>query len=188
MQVSLINEQKPNNFYKILRKFFIIDANQIIKINQNGNDMKNYRISAAGIVLHDNKILLVRYKFQDEKSFLVGPGGGVEIEEDMHQALVREVWEETGLEVKPGKMLLVEDLLSKKYRMVKIWFLCSVAGGQLSKTEEAAVEGIVDVNWYDKEQLRNEIVYPSIIMEADWNAFYDNNWQPKYLSLSKAKF
>jgi len=150
--------------------------------------MNNYRISAAGIVLHDNKILLVRYKFQEERSFLVGPGGGVEIEEGMHQALVREVMEETGIEVKPGKMLLVEDLLSRKYRMVKIWFLCSVVGGQLSKTQEAAIEGIVDVHWYSKDQLKNEVVYPSIIMETEWNAFYDDNWQAKYLALSKADF
>lgn len=38
--------------------------------------MKSYRISAAGIVLHDNKILLVRYNLPDGSSILVGPGGG----------------------------------------------------------------------------------------------------------------
>ena len=150
--------------------------------------MKNYRISAAGIVLHDNKILLVRYNFPDGSSILVGPGGGVEIEEDMQQALIREVMEETGLEVKPGKMLFVEDLLSRKYRMVKIWFFCSVVGGQLSKTHEASVEGIVDVNWYSKDQLKNEVVYPSIIMEMDWNIFDGMCWETKYLALTQANF
>ncbi|MFH1254050.1 MAG: NUDIX domain-containing protein [bacterium] len=150
--------------------------------------MKSYRISAAGIVLHDNKILLVRYKSQDESSILVGPGGGVELEEDMQQALVREVLEETGLEVKPGKMLFVEDLLSRKYRMIKIWFLCCVVGGQLLKTPEAAVEGIIDVNWYSKDQLKNEVVYPSIIMEPDWNTFEGKCWETKYLALTQANF
>lgn len=150
--------------------------------------MKNYRISAAGIVLHDNRILLVRYNIPDGSSILVGPGGGVEIEEDMQQALVREVLEETGLEVKPGKMLFVEDLLSQKYRMIKIWFLCSVVGGQLSKTQEAAVEGIVDVNWYSKDQLKNEVVYPSVILNSDWAAFNEKSWETKYLALTRANF
>ena len=150
--------------------------------------MKNYRISAAGIVLHDNKILLVRYNFPDGSNILVGPGGGVEIEEDMQQALVREVMEETGIEVKPGRMLFVEDLLSRKYRMIKIWFLCSVVGGRLSKTQEASAEGIVDVNWYSKDQLKKEVVYPSIIMETDWNTFDEKCWETKYLALTQANF
>ncbi len=150
--------------------------------------MKNYRISAAGIVLHDNRILLVRYNIPDGSSILVGPGGGVEIEEDMQQALVREVLEETGLEVKPGKMLFVEDLLSQKYRMIKIWFLCSVVGGQLSKTQEASIEGIVDVNWYSKDQLKNEVVYPSVILNSDWAAFNEKSWETKYLALTRANF
>ncbi len=155
--------------------------------------MRTYRISAAGIILHDNKILLVRYKMQDGSSFLVGPGGGVEIEEDMPQALVREVMEETGLDVKPGRMLFVEDLLSRKYRMIKIWFLCTVVGGRLSKTEEATVEGIVDVNWYSKDQLKNEVVYPPALMtpnllDSDWSLFSEKNWETKYLELKQANF
>ena len=96
--------------------------------------MKEYRIAAAGIVLKRGKILLVRYKDQQGKSYLVGPGGGVGVSESLSQALIREVKEETRLIVKPCKMLFVEDLLSRRYRMIKIWFLCTVVGGRLAKT------------------------------------------------------
>lgn len=146
-----------------------------------------YRIAASAIILHEDKILLVRYK-QGESSFLVGPGGGVHVNEDLNQALVREVKEETGLIVQPGKMLFVEDLLTEHYRMIKFWFFCAIIEGQLKQTQEAKEEGIIEVSWFSKDDLQNEIVYPSIIMDVDWTIFCKDNWQTKYLELKKARF
>ena len=151
--------------------------------------MKTYRISAAGIVIHQNKILLVRYPDKTGKGYLVGPGGGVEIKESMPQAVVREVREETGLDVLPGKILAVEDLLSSKHRLIKIWFLCTLTGGQLQPNTQAAQdEGIIEVGWHTKEQLANEVVYPSIIKDCDWKQFAHADWMVKYLGLTKADF
>lgn len=153
-----------------------------------GSLMKEFRLAAAGIVLHEDNVLLVRYKNPTSETFLVGPGGGVFPEEDLYSGLKREVLEETGLLVTPGRMVLVEDLLSSKYRVIKIWFTCSIVGGNLSKTEEAAIEGIVDVSWYTKKQLQNEIVYPEIIKSVDWNELLSENFETKYLPLKKANF
>lgn len=145
------------------------------------------RIAASAIILHEDKILLVRYK-HGESSFLVGPGGGVHVNEDLNQALVREVKEETGIIVQPGKMLFVEDLLTKNYRMIKFWFLCIIIEGQLKQTQEAKEEGIIEVGWFSKDDLLNEIVFPSIIMDVDWTIFCKDNWQTKYLELKKANY
>ena len=151
--------------------------------------MKTYRISAAGIIIHEHKILLVRYPDKAGKGYLVGPGGGVEIEEPMPDAIVREVHEETGLEVQPGKLLAIEDLLSKQHRLIKIWFVCTLVGGQLTvNTQEALAESIIDVAWYTKEQLTHEVVYPSIITECAWEQFFKADWVVQYLGLSKADF
>ncbi|MFH0898533.1 MAG: NUDIX domain-containing protein [bacterium] len=150
--------------------------------------MKEYRIAAAAIVMQHRKVLLVRYHNKDGNNFLVGPGGGIHVEESLPQAVVREVKEETGIEVQPSKMLFVEDLLSERYRMIKIWFLCNVVGGQLIKTQEAQDEGIVEVGWYEKEQLKHEIVYPAILKEVDWDTFFSQEWQFQYIDLKKANF
>ncbi|MCF7800205.1 NUDIX hydrolase [Candidatus Babeliales bacterium] len=76
--------------------------------------MFNNRIAASAIIINDNKVLLARYSSgKNGTSFLVGPGGGIEIEENLIQGLIREVKEETGLSISAQKMLLVEDLLSK---------------------------------------------------------------------------
>ncbi|MFH1832063.1 MAG: NUDIX domain-containing protein [bacterium] len=150
--------------------------------------MKEHRISAAAIVLHNDKILLVRYHNPKGQSFLVGPGGGVQGEESMPQAIIREVEEETGIEVRPTKMLFVEEILSKRHRMVKTWFLCEFIDGELLETEDAKDEGIIEVCWYKKEQLTNEIVYPEILKEIDWTKFKEKNWELEYLGIHKADF
>jgi ADP-ribose pyrophosphatase YjhB (NUDIX family) len=115
---------------------------------------------------------------------LVGPGGGSLNDEGIKQTVVREVREETGLEVSPRKILFVEDLLSGRFRMVKIWFLCNLVGGQLEHAQGAIEEGITEAGWYRKDDLYNEIVYPSILLSQNWDTFFKDNWESKYLGLS----
>lgn len=149
---------------------------------------REHRISAGAIVIQEGKILLVRYKNNNGDTFLVGPGGGSMNEEGVNQTVVREVREETGLEVSPKRILFVEDLLSRQYRIVKIWFLCNIIGGQLDRTKGAVEEGITEAGWYAKEQLYNEIVYPPTLLSQDWNAFFKDTWETMYLELRDANF
>jgi ADP-ribose pyrophosphatase YjhB (NUDIX family) len=149
---------------------------------------REHRISAGAIVIKGDEILLVRYKDSDGNSFLVGPGGGVLSDEGINEAAVREVREETGLEVSPYRILFVEDLLSRRYRMVKIWFLCNLIGGQLAHTQGAIKEGIAEAGWYRKDQLFNEVVYPSVLLSQNWDTFFKDNWESKYLELRNADF
>ena len=151
--------------------------------------MKKFRISASAIIIDNNKILLAKYKNKHDINFFVGPGGGIKIEEGFEQGLKREVYEETRLKVNASKMLLVEDLLALKYRVIKIWFLCNITGGNLTQqTPEALEEGIIDIGWYTKDQLKNEIVYPSIIQDFDWENFSNSSWQTQYFEMKKANF
>jgi 8-oxo-dGTP diphosphatase len=145
---------------------------------------REHRISVGAIVIQEERILLVRYKNSSGDSFLVGPGGGTENDEPVTQTVEREVREETGLEVSPQKILFIEDLLSGRFRMVKIWFLCNLIGGQLEHTQGATEEGITEARWYRKDQLYNEIVYPSILLSQNWDAFFKDDWESKYLGLS----
>lgn len=60
-----------------------------------------FYISIKGVILLREKVLLLR-KINGEWDL---PGGRLSIEENPKQCLVREVFEETGLSVKPGKLL-----------------------------------------------------------------------------------
>lgn len=158
-------------------------------ISKIGKEMeREHRISAGAIIIQSGRILLVRYGDSSDKSFLVGPGGGVLSNEGINQAVIREVREETGLEVRPYKILFVEDLFSRRYRMVKIWLLCELIGGQLKNTQGAIDEGITEVGWYRKDQLQNEVVYPPVLLSCDWDSFFKDNWESKYLEPRNANF
>ncbi len=143
---------------------------------------KPLRLSAGAVVIDRGRLLLVRHGAAHHgQDFLVPPGGGVEGDESIPQAAVRETREETGLDARPGKLLFVEDMVSSKKRVVKFWFLCTLAGGELLVSREAAGEGVVEVGWYGVKDLAGKTVYPAILLEAEWVAFSDNAWQTKYI-------
>lgn len=149
---------------------------------------RELRISAGAIVIQGSEILLVRNKDSDGPSYLVGPGGGVLGNESINQAVVREVREETGLEVSPYRILFIEDLYDSGRRVVKIWFLCNLIGGQLTRTQGAIEEGIIEARWYRKDQLSTEVVYPPGLASCDWDAFFKDNWETKYLDSRNTSF
>lgn len=151
---------------------------------------RTHRISAGAIVLEQGKVLLVRYNEGDGNTFLAAPGGRAHMREGLPKAAIREVREETGLEVNPYpcRVLFVEELLSRKHRHIKIWLLCSLVRGELTRTKEAKKEGIIEVRWYSKGELASEVVYPSLLRTTDWQAFLDKTWESRYLELRKANF
>ncbi len=152
------------------------------------NVEREHRICAGAIVIQEGQMLLVRCNNTEGKSHLAGPGGAVLGNEGIYQAVIREVREETGLDVSPQKVLFVEDLLSQRYRIVNIWFLCDLVGGQLTRTQGALEEGITDVAWYRRDQLQDEVVYPPELLSYDWEAFPRHDWESKYLELRETDF
>jgi 8-oxo-dGTP diphosphatase len=149
---------------------------------------REHRVSAGAIVIENGRLLMVRYTGSDGSTYLVGPGGGALSDESIYQAVVREVREETGLEVEPVKILFVEDMLSLHHRITKIWLLCDLKGGVLASTQGALEEGIVGVAWYRKPELHNETVYPSGIVSCEWDALHRPGWEARYLGLSVTDF
>lgn len=62
------------------------------------------------------------------------PGGGMELNETVDEALRREVREETGLEVAVGQLVGVYSKPQKQE--VVLAFRCRITGGKLTETEE----------------------------------------------------
>jgi ADP-ribose pyrophosphatase YjhB (NUDIX family) len=121
---------------------------------------KVHRIAAGGIIFKDNAVLLVRYRDGDGQTYLVGPGGALKDEENIVQAIVRETREETNVIVQPKRVVIIEDLISSRYKMSKVWMICEVLEGNVCMTDEAEKEGIIEAGWFTKPQLTSA---PSII-------------------------
>ena len=150
--------------------------------------MTPHRIAAGGIILKDDAILLVRYGALGGGSYLVGPGGALESGENAVQAIIRETLEETGIMVRPCRVLWIEDLQCTRFKMCKIWMLCDVVSGDVMPTGGASAEGITEAGWFMKSQLENEMVYPLPIMQHDWDEFRSNEWETQCLPSRVANF
>jgi len=143
--------------------------------------MHPHRIAAGGIILKDDAILLVRYGTTGGRSYLVGPGGALASGENAVQAIIRETMEETGVMVRPRRVLWIEDLQGSRYKMCKIWMLCDIVSGGVTPTDGAKAEGITEAGWFKKDQLADEVVYPPPIMQHDWDEFRSDNWEAQCL-------
>lgn len=99
---------------------------------------------AQVVLLRDHEILMVRLE-RPGRSFWVLPGGAVEDGESPEDAAVREVREETGLEVSLERLLFVDGPRSDgqvQIRSPRYTYLGRVVGGSLTPdlAEVAAVE------------------------------------------------
>lgn len=92
-----------------------------------------FRPAAYGIIIQKNKVLLS--KQWDGYAF---PGGGVSLGETIEEAVKREVREETGLDVKVGKIVSCQSSFFKLphnlgcVQSILMFFLCSIIGGEVS--------------------------------------------------------
>jgi len=85
--------------------------------------LEKVEIRVAGILIHKGKILLAEHEKAGEKYWVI-PGGRLKFGETLKKALLREMKEETGLDVEIGKRMLVNDFIEKgeKRQVLNIYF------------------------------------------------------------------
>ena len=148
-----------------------------------------HRISAGVILEHQSRLLLVRHVLPGRYDFWVAPGGGVQGEEELSAAAVREVWEESGLLVEAGRLAYIEELVEPDLRVCKFWFLGSLLGGQLSTAAPAAkAEHITEAAWLTRQELEGRTVFPPVIRAEYWIHREERYNSPRHLALRRMDF
>lgn len=96
----------------------------------------NPRLVVTALPITDaGEILLLRRGIEPGLGAWAQPGGFLEVDETVHQAAIRETWEETGLLVEPGEIIGLYTRLEAA--VVTIAFEARIVGGTPAPTPEA---------------------------------------------------
>jgi 8-oxo-dGTP pyrophosphatase MutT (NUDIX family) len=116
-----------------------------------------FQVFAAAVIFdQDKNIFLVKTTYQRVYPWGL-PGGGLEYGEHPEAAVVREVWEETGLTVCIDKLLLVNSWLPDR---VGLYYLCRITDGTFTPSDEVSefdyfsVDALPDVRPLDFEIIK----------------------------------
>ena len=110
------------------------------------------RVRVCGVCIVEEKILLVNHKaIVGDKDVWLPPGGGIEEGETAEDALRREFLEETGLEIKVGKLLFTKEFIHAPLHAIELYFSVAIVSGILTKGLDpemnTANQLIEDVRW-----------------------------------------
>jgi ADP-ribose pyrophosphatase YjhB (NUDIX family) len=114
-------------------------------------------VGVGGVVILEGRVVLIRRGKEPLRGRWVVPGGTVELGETLEDALVREMREETGLDVAPREVLTVFDRIERRerrvlYHFVIVDYLCDYLRGEAragSDAESLALVARGDLSSYD---------------------------------------
>ena len=111
---------------------------------------KSPKLTADGLVMKDKKILLIKRKNYPFKDKWALPGGFVEYGEKTEDAVVREIFEETGLKTKIKHLIGVysDPDRDPRWHTVSVVYLLEICSGKLKSGDDAS-----DAKFFDLNQL-----------------------------------
>jgi ADP-ribose pyrophosphatase YjhB (NUDIX family) len=98
------------------------------------------KVDVRGVVFNESRILLVRELLDGGRWTL--PGGWADVNDRPSEAVEREVWEESGYQVRAAKLLAVYDRRLHGHRpphpygIYKLFFRCQLLGGAPKRSIE----------------------------------------------------
>lgn len=128
------------------------------------------RLAARAIILHENRLLLVN-AWKNHDKLWCAPGGGAEPHQSLHENLIREIHEETGLTVRVGEPCLVNEFHDPygSFHQVDIYFRCEILSGD-PFGDWTDPEGVVSKRrWVTREELAFQNVKPDSLAAVAWN-------------------
>lgn len=132
----------------------------------------------AAIFQHD-KILLVH---ENNNTWSL-PGGWCDVDQSIASNVMKEVKEETGLNVRPDKLIAVQDwrkhnVINYAYGVCKIFVLCQLLDGEFVKNIET-----IETKYFSCHDLPENLAKEKTTLEQIkicFQAFYDDNWQTQF--------
>ncbi|MNY41854.1 Diadenosine hexaphosphate hydrolase [compost metagenome] len=99
-----------------------------------------------------------------DKTYWMLPGGGLDFGESFEQCAIREIKEETGLDISIERMLYLSEAICPRgtRHVVNIYLLARIEGGTLTVPEADVIDA---VEFIPVSQLSEVTLYPAIAPE-----------------------
>ncbi len=137
------------------------------------------KVDTRAAVFKDNQILLV----QEKNGTWSLPGGWCDVDQSIGQNVVKETNEEAGLQVKPVKLIAVQDRNLHNepiyaYGIVKVFVLCELLGGDFKENSET-----IQSQYFSLDQLPSPLATEKVTrkqIELCFEANASKNWQTQF--------
>jgi len=126
---------------------------------------KTPKLTVDGIILKNNRILLIKRGNPPFKGKWAFPGGFVEYGEKTEDAVIREVLEETGLDTKIKDLMGVYSDPNRDPRghTISVVYLLDVCGGFLSGADDASEAKFFDLDKLPELAFDHEIIVKDVL-------------------------
>ena len=133
------------------------------------------RVGTRAVIFNKNNELLVEHCLTPDNDIYYLPGGGVWFHEKLEDCLVREVKEETGLEVKAERLLWVRDFIEgfPDLHGIEIFFLATIKGGKFKPVHDAEP---LEFSFMNVDKLASIPFYPTSFIAKLKKLRDDKDW------------
>lgn len=137
------------------------------------------KIVTRAAIFKNNKILLT----QENSGKWTLPGGWCDVLESIESNTLKEVKEETGLDVKAKRIISLQDRNKNNkpvypFGICKVFVLCELIGGQFEKNIET-----IGINYFAFDEIPDNLAEEKTNkkqIEMCFNSYKDTNWQTKF--------
>ena len=137
------------------------------------------KLDTRAAIFKDGKILLTHEK----NGTWALPGGWCDVLESVRSNTVKEVKEETGLDVKAVRLIALQDrnkhnVPTYAYGICKVFVLCEIVGGEFVENIETT-----EIAFFDSDNLPENLANEKTNKEQIrmcFAAYKDENWQPLF--------
>lgn len=134
---------------------------------------KSPRLAVRAIIVENGRLLMVNAWPDGKSPLMCAPGGGVDVGSSLPDNLIREVYEETGLEIEVGAPCLVNEFHDPRstFHQVDVYFRCKIRPGSPRPEVWTDAEAVVtDRRWLTREALARTPHKPDSLASVAFDA------------------